>query len=71
MKKFIFSKFAGLQTSSFNKNELVQSDFSRILSTFQEQPLKMFWNIWVLENNSRKNSKFLKMQATLFKNYIE
>ena len=33
----------------------LHSFFSRILSTFQEQPLKMFWNVWVLEHQNRSN----------------
>ena len=71
MKEFIFSKFADLKPSSFNKNELLHCYFSKILYIFLEQPLKMFWDIWVLENKNRTNSKFLKMKAILFKNNIE
>ena len=71
MKEFTFSKFADLKPSSYNKNELLHCYFSKILYIFLEQPLMRFWDIWVLENKNRTNSKSLKMKAILFKNNIE
>ena len=66
-KKFIFSKLAGLQTTSLLKNKLLHKHFSRALTTEEGQLFCRNTSVWLLpvqtetqkkmSNNARLTSK--------------